>query len=51
MSPLCCAGFLVAVVVTIILLAAVNIFTLNLLYGPLGVFAFDQSLPEVLYLL
>ena len=44
-GALCSAAFLVTVVVTIILSIAVNIFTLNLMYSPPGIFALDQSLP------
>ena len=44
-GALCLAGFLVADVVTIILLVAVNIFTLSLLYDPPGVIAVHQILP------
>ena len=44
-GALCWAAFLVTVIVTIILLVAIKIFTLNFMYGPPGIFALDQSLP------
>ena len=47
-DALCWVAFLVIVVVTIILPVTVYIFTLDLLYGPPGVFTLNQSLPEVL---
>ena len=46
-----CWVFLVVIVVTLFLPVAVYVFILNILYVPPGVFALDQTFPEVFQLL